>query len=120
MHITRDVDQRSNVLEMRIVQKVQSASMYEESQNVKTFAKTGYVVPMLYVKLSITLVNAYVDQDTTEILWTVELVVDHYPCPVDYRPNVQLTHTVIIKFANPLVTTIWNAALMRSAIAVSV
>lgn len=71
---------------------------------------------MLFVKRLIMLVNVSVDLDTMEILWMVELAVGHYQCRVDYHLIVQLTHIVIIKFANPLVTMTWNVVLMKSVI----
>lgn len=51
-----------------------------------------------------------------EILWIVALAVDLCQYHVDNQPIAHRTRTVIIKFANPLVTTIWNVVLMKYAI----
>lgn len=94
--------------------------MYEGNRNVGTFVKINCVVQTPFARLVIMSVDAFVDLDTMEILWTVVLDVDRCQCLVECHPNVQLTHTVTITFANLPVTTIWNVALMKSAIAVSV
>ncbi len=47
----KDVDRLSNAYEIKIVQKVLSASMYVANRNAKMFAKINCVDRMLYAKL---------------------------------------------------------------------
>lgn len=82
--------------------------MYEVNRNAEMFAKTKYVDRMPFARLSIMSVDVYADLDTMAIHWTMVSDVDHYRCRVANHPNVLLTRTVTIKFANLRATMIWN------------